>query len=107
MGWRVHNSIPGRGRDFFLLWAHPTSYSMGIGRFFLQGRSGWRMKLTFYLHLVTRLKMSGAMSLPLPTSSWHATLSALTYIFESNSNTSKTSMHTLCKYATINQVTDN
>jgi hypothetical protein len=49
--------------------AHPASYSIGTGSCFYGVKSAGRYKLTTYLHLVPRLRMSGAIS-PLPTSSW-------------------------------------
>jgi hypothetical protein len=47
------DTLPGVG-------AHPLSYSMGNEGFFLMGEAGEGMKLTTCLHLVMRLKMSGA-----------------------------------------------
>jgi hypothetical protein len=42
--------------------AHPASYSLGPRHLSMQ-ESGWSIKLTTYLHLVLRLKMSGSIHL--------------------------------------------
>jgi hypothetical protein len=47
---------------------HPASYSMGTG-VLSQRYSSWGMKLTIHLHLLLWLRMSGAISLPLPYAS--------------------------------------
>ena len=69
-GYTVCGRNPGRGKTFSLLHdmqtgseAHPASYSVGITRVLSQGLSRWGVKLTTHLHLVLRLRISGAIPL--------------------------------------------
>ena len=64
--------IPLGGKDFYLLQnvltvsgAHPASYSVGT-RVVSQQYIGWDVKLATSLHLVSRLRMSGAAPPPPP-----------------------------------------
>jgi len=45
--------------------AHASSFSVGNGRFFFHGKAGGGVKLTTYVHLMLRLRMTaGVLRLP-------------------------------------------
>jgi len=64
----IWSSNPGRGKILFSKTiqtgssAHPASYSVGI-QVLPSGLSGWDMMSTTHLHLVLRLRISGAIPL--------------------------------------------
>jgi len=62
----------GRGKEYFSspkcpdwFWDPPTSYSFGT-RVLSQVYSSWRVKLSTHLHLLLRLRISGAILPPPP-----------------------------------------
>jgi hypothetical protein len=64
-------------------WTHPTSYSMAAGYYFAVGLGGQGVRLTAQFHLVTSLRMSGAIRLCSPDT--HS-LQLLSYSTEQNSS---------------------
>ena len=66
MGWAIHESIPGRGSIFFLFSKYsrlvlgPTQWEPG---FLPEGKSDLGVKYATHLHLVPRLRISGALPL--------------------------------------------
>ena len=65
-GGTVQGSSPGSSRGLFSspkhryrLWGHPASYSMGTAVMFW-AKSGRGVKLTIHLHLLQRIRVSGA-----------------------------------------------
>jgi hypothetical protein len=78
---KIRGAIPGRSKkDTFLnsveiaSEAHPVSYRMGTGGFFLNGKCGLRVKLSIHLNLMPRLRMCGAMFPVPPSNSWRVEL---------------------------------